>query len=109
MPKRLKAALADAENNFQLSTESLKIKEAVVEQGPVFKRFKPRARGSASAIRKRTSHIRIVLVESERPKTKVTASKSVARGVTVKKSATTKKKVATKKALAKPATTSQSE
>ena len=59
--KTMKAALADAENNFELSLDGLFVKEATVGEGPTFKRFKPRARGSASPIRKRTSHIRIVL------------------------------------------------
>jgi len=59
--KTMKAALADAENNFELSVEGLFVKSAVVGEGPTFKRFKPRARGSASAILKRTSHITVVL------------------------------------------------
>ena len=59
--KTMKAALADAENNFELSVEGLFVKSAVVGEGPTFKRFKPRARGSASAFLKRTSHITVVL------------------------------------------------
>jgi large subunit ribosomal protein L22 len=61
--KVVKTAIADAENNFELSVDSLFVKEATVGEGPTFKRFQPRARGSAGAIRKRTSHIRIVLSE----------------------------------------------
>ena len=61
--KTMKTALADAENNFELAIETLIVKEATVGEGPTFKRFKPRARGSASAIRKRTSHIRVVLTD----------------------------------------------
>ena len=63
--KTLKSAVANAENNFELDADELVIKEAVIGEGPAFKRFKPRARGSAGAIRKRTSHIRIVLTEVE--------------------------------------------
>jgi large subunit ribosomal protein L22 len=59
--KTMKAALADAENNFELPLDGLVVKSAVVGEGPTFKRFKPRARGSASSIRKRTSHITVVL------------------------------------------------
>ena len=59
--KTMKAALADAENNFELPLDGLVVKSAVVGEGPTFKRFKPRARGSASAIRQRTSHITVVL------------------------------------------------
>jgi large subunit ribosomal protein L22 len=56
--------MADAENNFSLSAESLVVKEAVIGAGPVLKRFSPRAKGSAGAIRKRTSHISITLAEA---------------------------------------------
>jgi large subunit ribosomal protein L22 len=59
--KTLKSAIANAENNAELRVDTLLVKEAVVGEGPTFKRFRPRARGSASPIRKRTSHIRIVL------------------------------------------------
>lgn len=59
--KTMKTALADAENNFELPLDGLFVKSAVVGEGPTFKRFKPRARGSASSIRKRTSHITVVL------------------------------------------------
>lgn len=59
--KTLHSAIANAENNHNLNSDDLVIKEAVVEEGPAFKRFKPAARGSAKPIRKRTSHFRIVL------------------------------------------------
>jgi large subunit ribosomal protein L22 len=59
--KTLKSAIANAENNADLRVDSLLVKEAVVGEGPTFKRFRARARGGASPIRKRTSHIRIVL------------------------------------------------
>lgn len=63
--KTLKTALADAENNFELAVDGLYIKSAIVGEGPTFKRFKARARGSASAIMKRTSHITVVLSDDE--------------------------------------------
>jgi len=59
--KTLKSAVANAENNHELIADDLTIKEATVGDGPTFKRFKPRARGSAGAIRKRTSHLYIIL------------------------------------------------
>jgi large subunit ribosomal protein L22 len=62
--KTLKTAIADAENNFSLSAESLIVKEAVIGAGPVLKRFSPRAKGSAGGILKRTSHIFITLAEA---------------------------------------------
>jgi len=61
--KTLKTALADAENNFEIDSENLVVKEAVVGAGPTYRRYRPRARGSAGPIRKRTSHIKIVLSE----------------------------------------------
>lgn len=61
--KTLKSAVANAENNHDLAADSLHVKEANVCEGPSFRRFKPRARGSASAIKKRTSHIYIILTD----------------------------------------------
>jgi len=62
--KTLHSAVANAENNHNLNSDGLVIKEAIIEEGPAFRRYKPAARGSAKPIRKRTSHIRIVLTES---------------------------------------------
>ncbi|PYJ94050.1 MAG: 50S ribosomal protein L22 [Verrucomicrobia bacterium] len=59
--KTLKSAIANAENNANLKPDGLVVKEAIVGEGPTLKRIMPRARGSASRILKRTSHIRIVL------------------------------------------------
>lgn len=59
--KTLKSAIANAENNAKLSAENMFVREAVVQDGPSMKRYWPRARGSASPILKRTSHIKIVL------------------------------------------------
>ena len=61
--KTLKSAVANAENNANLKVDGLVIKEAVVGEGPSFKRIMARARGSTSRIIKRTSHIRIVLTD----------------------------------------------
>jgi len=63
--KTLKTAVADAENNFDLDAENLIVKEASVTAGPAFRRFKPRAKGSASAIKKRTSHISVTVVQGD--------------------------------------------
>ena len=70
--KTLKSAIANAENNANLKADGLVVKEAVVGEGPTFKRMKTRARGSGSQILKRTSHIRIVLTD-EKPKKKPAA------------------------------------
>ena len=61
--KTLKSAIANAENNANLRADKLVVKEAVVGEGPTFKRFQPKARGSAGPIRKRTSHIRIIVTD----------------------------------------------
>jgi len=68
--KTLKTAIADAENNFALDADTLIVKEAVIGAGPSLKRFKPRARGSAGAILKRTSHVFITLSEAPEEKAK---------------------------------------
>jgi large subunit ribosomal protein L22 len=59
--KTLKTAIADAETVNELDADSLVVKEAVVGPGPTYRRYRPRARGSAGPIRKRTSHIKITL------------------------------------------------
>ncbi len=59
--KTLKSAIANAENHNELKVDTLVVKEATVGEGQTMRRMKSRARGSSSAIRKRTSHIRIVL------------------------------------------------
>jgi len=61
--KTLHSAIANAENNHNLSSDDLVVKSAIVEEGPAMRRYKPAARGSAHPIRKRTSHLRIVLAE----------------------------------------------
>lgn len=61
--KTLRSAIANAENNNSLNVNDLVVSEAVVGEGPTLKRFQPKARGSAGPIRKRTSHIRVVLTD----------------------------------------------
>src|SRR5919205_86718 len=61
--KTLKSAIANAENNANLKADSLVVREAVAGEGPTIKRHMARARGSASPILKRTSHIRIILTD----------------------------------------------
>lgn len=73
--KTLKTAIADAENNHSLDTNTLVIKEAVIGAGPTLRRFSPRAKGSAGPLLKRTSHIYITLVGSAPEKKKPTVPK----------------------------------
>jgi len=70
--KTLKSAVANAENNANLRVDGLVVKEATVGEGPTLKRIMARARGSASRILKRTSHIRIVLSDESAIETRAT-------------------------------------
>ncbi|MCM6795850.1 50S ribosomal protein L22 [Levilactobacillus brevis] len=63
--KVLNSAVANAENNFDLDRQDLVVSKAYVNEGPTLKRFRPRAKGSASPINKRTSHITVVVSEKE--------------------------------------------
>jgi large subunit ribosomal protein L22 len=89
--KTLATAVANAENNKNLNVSDLVVKEAVVGEGATTKRFQPKARGSAGPIRKRSSHIRIVLTDEIEIKRR---EKGKAKGA---------KKSARPKAAAKPA------
>jgi len=61
--KVIRSAMANAENNHDMNTDGLVISRAFVDEGPTLKRFMPRAMGRATMIRKRTSHITVVLSE----------------------------------------------
>ncbi|MBI2954225.1 MAG: 50S ribosomal protein L22 [Chloroflexi bacterium] len=63
--KVVKSAVANAENNFNLSPEDLYIAIATADEGPTLKRFRPRARGRATQVLKRSSHITVVVGEKE--------------------------------------------
>lgn len=63
--KVINSAAANAEHNYDMDTDSLYIAEAYVDQGPTLKRFKPRAYGRADQMRRRTSHITIVVKEKK--------------------------------------------
>ena len=65
LEKLLKSAIANAENNHGMSSNNLYVAEIYANQGPTMKRIRPAAKGSAVRIRKRTSHITIVLREKE--------------------------------------------
>jgi large subunit ribosomal protein L22 len=61
--KLLKSVVANAENNLSLDINKLYVAEAFVGPGPVLKRFRPHAQGRAFSIKKRTSHITLVVKE----------------------------------------------
>jgi ribosomal protein L22 len=69
--KLLESAVANAESNHELLEDDLVIREAYADEGPTIKRFRPRAMGRATPIRKRTSHLTIALSSDRaREKTK---------------------------------------
>ena len=61
--KTLNSAIANAENNHHLKPEGLRVLEAVANTATSFKRFVPKARGSAGPILKRNCHIHIILTD----------------------------------------------
>ena len=63
--KLLKSAMANAQHNFNMDTDDLYVATTYVDQGVTWKRIRPRAQGRAARIRKRTSHITIILDEKE--------------------------------------------
>ena len=62
--KTLRSAMANAENNANLAADNLIIREAIGEEGPSLRRFRPCARGSAHPYKKRMSHFRIILTDN---------------------------------------------
>ncbi|HTX30218.1 MAG TPA: 50S ribosomal protein L22 [Solirubrobacteraceae bacterium] len=63
--KLLDSAIANAENNHDLIADDLVIKAVHADEGPTIKRFRPRGLGRATRIRKRTSHLTILLTPKE--------------------------------------------
>lgn len=63
--KVLNSAVANAEYSSHVRAENLYVKACYVDEGPTLKRFRPRAKGSASRINKRTSHITVIVATRE--------------------------------------------
>jgi large subunit ribosomal protein L22 len=63
--KVVKSAAANAENNFQMTPSDLRIVNILADEARSMKRFRPRARGRASRIIKRSSHITVIVAEQE--------------------------------------------
>jgi large subunit ribosomal protein L22 len=63
LKKLINSAVANAEQNFEMDVDKLYIKRIFADEGPTLKRFRPRAMGRAARIRKRTSHLTVVLDE----------------------------------------------
>jgi ribosomal protein L22 len=66
--KLLESAVANAESNHELLEDDLVVREAYADEGPTIKRFRPRALGRATPIRKRTSHLTITLTPTPEPR-----------------------------------------
>lgn len=64
--KLLNSAIANAENNLGMNRDELYVAETYANEGPTLKRIRPRAMGRATRIRKRTSHVTIILDQIER-------------------------------------------
>ncbi len=63
LKKLINSAVANAEQNFDMDVDKLYIKRVYADEGPTLKRFRPRAMGRATRIRKRTSHLTVILDE----------------------------------------------
>jgi large subunit ribosomal protein L22 len=99
--KVLKSAIANAENNQNMKAGDLVVEQVLVGPSRTLKRFRPRARGAAASIRKRSSHITVILTDSM-PQAK---TEEVVKPAENQKPETAEaKKPAAKKAEAKPAT-----
>jgi large subunit ribosomal protein L22 len=88
--KLIQSAVANAKENNKVDADRLIVKELRVDKGVVLKRFMPRARGSAFGIKKRSSHIHVVLaegvpVENKKKAVKKAAVKKVAQKAEAKK------------------------
>ncbi len=65
LEKVLESAVANAENNFGIEADELRVATAYVDEGLTIPRIKPRARGRADRIRKRTCHVTVILTDDE--------------------------------------------
>jgi len=75
--KLLQSAIANAENNFKLAKSDLVVKKITADGGPTLSRFRPRAMGRAAPIRKRTTHINIVLSDEKASPKSIKSIKSI--------------------------------
>lgn len=98
--KLLKSAMANAEHNFKLDASALRVKTITADAGVTLKRSRPRAHGSAAPIRKRTTHINLIL--SDEP---AVLSKREIKKAAMRASRAARVKKLTKKASPKPAET----
>jgi large subunit ribosomal protein L22 len=115
--KVLESAIANAEHNRALTPDELVVVRTWVDEGPTLRRFRPRALGRATRIRKRTCHISVVVGRREAepvspPRRKTTAKKTTAKKTTDKRTTakkTTARKTTARKTTAKKTTRRKSE
>lgn len=75
--KLLKSAISSARNNLQIEESNLYVQKILVDEGPKYKRWRARARGRASEIQKKTSHVTIILEEIEKRAKKAKRARKV--------------------------------
>jgi len=75
LKKAVESAAANAAENHDMEEEGLFISRIMVNEGPILKRFRPRARGRATRIRKRTSHLTVVVSDGKEQEAKDNGSK----------------------------------
>ena len=85
LQKLLKSAIASARHNFHLDETNLYISKLTVDEGPKLKRWRPRARGTAYEIQKKTSHITLVLDEIEKKASEVEKIEEVEKSEKIEK------------------------
>jgi len=105
--KVLESAIANAEHNYGLATDELVVARAWVDEGPTLRRFRPRALGRATRIRKRTSHVSIVVARPEELVAAPPAGRSAAGARTATGSKTTAKTTTTRRGAASESETSE--
>jgi len=98
--KLLRSAMANAKHNFKLDADKLMVKAITADQGPTLKRFRPRAMGRSAPIRKRTTHVTIVLTDGRAEASKAEAAPAEKK---VEAKAPTKAPAAKKAPAKKPA------
>ncbi len=99
--KLLRSAIANATKNFSLERDGLTIWRITVDQGPTLKRYRPAAFGTAHPVRKRSSHITVILASPDKPAKK--PSKDAVKELKPKDQAATAKSEPAKKPTAAPA------
>ncbi|MBZ9578428.1 50S ribosomal protein L22 [Patescibacteria group bacterium] len=85
LTKLLKQAIANATHNFQLPESNLYVYKIFVDEGPKLKRWRPRARGQAFEIQKKTSHITLILDKIEKKPKEIKKVKKVEKAKKIKK------------------------